>query len=94
MGPDIMRRSLAFLIVAAFVAALGAAVVHHHGDGESHADCALCLFLIQPAISGTAADDAHGLPASAENPTVSKPLSAPLWLEAAPLGRAPPYRKA
>ncbi len=76
------------------VVTLGAALVHHHGDGKRHADCPLCVFLVQPAIAGEAVDVvACGLPILPGNPPVSEGLLTALWFKAAPLGRAPPNRK-
>jgi hypothetical protein len=47
------HRTLAVLTIAFFLAIVGTAGLHHHRhDVHLHDDCSLCLFLVQPSLSG------------------------------------------
>jgi hypothetical protein len=94
MASDMMQKLAVSVVIAALVTVLSAAAVHHHGDEACHADCALCLFLIQPAVADAGEDSfVCGLPVSPENPPVSEGSLASLCFRAASLGRAPPFRR-
>jgi hypothetical protein len=84
-------RLLTIAVIVVFTVALGVAFLHHHEDGQSHSDCALCIFLIQPAVSSVAADLAGCLsPTLPEEPDFSGGALTSLCFMAAPFGRAPP----
>jgi hypothetical protein len=86
-----MIRLLTIAVIVVFTATSGAALLHHHEDGQSHLDCALCVFLIQPAVSGVAAAIADRLaPTFPEKPDFSGGALTSLCFIAAAPGRAPP----
>jgi hypothetical protein len=87
-----MRRNVAFVMIAVFVVTLGVAILHHHGHEVClHADCSLCLLLVQPVLSGTSAHAPHHMPSASRtvsSPQMDVPTSIPTGK--AFFNRAPP----
>ncbi|OPY74054.1 MAG: hypothetical protein A4E63_00855 [Syntrophorhabdus sp. PtaU1.Bin050] len=84
-------KLLTIVLIGVFTVALGAAVLHHHEDGELHSDCTFCVFLIQPAVSGIVNDIAGCLFLTSPEELIFLGNTLPsLCFVAAPPGRAPP----
>lgn len=90
-----MRKhvAVALFTIAVFVVSLGVSVAHHHEDDVCpHADCALCLLLIQPVVSdGLNHSPGFALPVSWTILLLQARLFIPVCAGTVFLSRAPPF---